>query len=76
MWVLLLRSYSHQWSASMQSQRWDDASDFGLIENDENNRVTPEWGCNPFLSDSIDFNESCITSVVVALRLTLDIKGS
>ena len=23
-------------SASMQSQRWDDASDFGLIENDEN----------------------------------------
>ena len=28
---------------------------------------TPEWGCNPFLSISIDFNENRITSVIAEL---------
>ena len=43
----------------------------------ETNKVAPEWGCNPFCSDSIDFSESCIASVITALHfvltLTLDV---
>ena len=35
-----------------------------LIENDG---VTPEWGCNPFSSDSTDFNENRIISVIAEL---------
>ena len=34
----------------------------------ETDRIAPEWGCNPFWSDSIDFNESII-SVIAALIL-------
>ena len=43
------------------SHWWDDASDTVLIEN---NGVAPEWGCNPFSSNSIVFNENSITSLI------------
>ena len=36
------------------------------------NRVTPEWGCNPFWSDSILFSETSLDS---ALTLTLGVNG-
>ena len=39
----------------------DDASNSVLIEN---NGVTPEWGCNPFSSDFIVFNDNRITRVI------------
>ena len=32
----------------------------------ETNTVVPEWDCNPFWSESIVFNESCIASIVAA----------
>ena len=35
----------------------------------ETNGVAPEWGCNPFWSDSIHFNESCVASVMAAMTL-------
>ena len=35
------------------------------------NRVAPKWGFNPFLSNSIDFNETNIAGVITALTLTL-----
>ena len=44
----------------------------------ETNTVTPEWGCNPFWSDSILFNESYVASVMAALTLltlTLGVNG-
>ena len=53
-----LRTRLHRASASMLRQLSDDASDTVLIENDG---VAPDWGCNPFLSDSILFNENSIT---------------
>ena len=34
-------------------------------------RVALEWGCNPFWSDSTDFNESYVASVIAALMLML-----
>ena len=56
-----------------------DANNIVLIEN---NGVTPEWGCNPFLSYSIVFNENGIASViaellqfVTALTLILGVNG-
>ena len=48
----------------MLRQLCDDASDTALIEN---NGVTAEWGCNPFSSDFIVFNESSIASVITQL---------
>ena len=39
----------------------------------ETNRVTLEWGCNPFWSDLIDFAQSCIAGIVAAFTLTLDV---
>ena len=54
----------HQASMSLLRQLCKDASDTVLIEN---NGVTPEWGCNPFLSDSIVFNEISIPSVMAEL---------
>ena len=30
----------------------------------ENNKVTSEWGSNPFLSDTIDFTKNSIISVI------------
>ena len=38
----------------------------GVIEN---NGVSPDWGCNPFSSDSISFNENRITSVITEFSL-------
>ena len=58
---LTLRAHLHQASVSTLRQLCDDASDSVLIEN---NGVAPEWGCYPFLSDSTDFNENRITSVI------------
>ena len=43
-----------------------------LLKSMETNRVTPEWGCNPFWSDSIDSNESYVIAV---LRLMLGVNG-
>ena len=40
------RARLHQASESRLRQHCDDASDTVFIEN---NRVAPEWGCNPFL---------------------------
>ena len=53
-----------------QRQCCDDACDSNLIEN---NRVAPEWICNPFSSDSTDFNENKIASLIAALTLTLGV---
>ena len=47
-----------------QRQHCDNASDTSLIEN---NRVAPEWGCNPFLSDSTVFLKKCVTSIIAVL---------
>ena len=33
------------------------------------------WGCNPFWSDCIVFNQSIITMVIAALMLTLSANG-
>ena len=56
----------HQVSASMRSQRCDDACDIALRM-----KSLPKWVATPFSSDSvsIDFNESCITSVFATLTL-------
>ena len=51
----------NQASVSMLRQLCDDTSDTVLIEN---NGVAPEWGCKPYLSDSIIFSENSITSVI------------
>ena len=48
----------------MLQQLCNDTSDTVLIEN---NGVTSEWGDNPFLSDSIVFNENSIASVIAEL---------
>ena len=45
-------------------QLCDGACDAVLIENIG---VAPEWGCNPFSSDSIVFNENSIASVIPEL---------
>ena len=55
-----------------QRQHCDDACDSVLIEN---NRVAPEWSCNPFSSNSTVFNENRITSVIAALTLMLGVNG-
>ena len=41
----------------------------------ETNTVAPEWGCNPFWSNSIVFNEICIASIIVGLTLKLGVNG-
>ena len=51
------RARLHRESASTLRQLYDDACNSVLVEN---NRVTPEWGCNQFLRDSIVFNENSI----------------
>ena len=45
----------------MLRQFCNDTSDSVLIKN---NGVAPDWGCNPFSSDSIVFNENSIASVI------------
>ena len=47
-----------------QRQGCNDACNSVLIKN---NGVTPEWDCNLFSSDSTDFNENKITSVIIEL---------
>ena len=59
-----LRPRLYQASASTLQKPCDDASDTVFIEN---NGVTPEWGYNPFSSDSIVFNENIIASVIAEL---------
>ena len=54
-----LKVYPYQTSASKLLQLCDDASDTGLTEN---NGVAPEWGCNPFSSDTIVLND--IASII------------
>ena len=54
----------HQASASMPQQLCDDASNSVLIEN---NVVAPDWGCNPFSSDTVVFNENRITRMIAEL---------
>ena len=60
----------HQASESTLPQHWDDASDSVLIAS---NGVTPEWGCNPFSSDSIVFNENRIASIITKLSPMLGV---
>ena len=62
----------HQKSASTLRQLCNDASNTVLIEN---NAGAPDWGCNPFPSDSIVFNENKITSVIEELSLMLGVNG-
>ena len=62
--IFRARACLHQVSASTLQQLSDDTSDSVLIEN---NGVTTEWGCNPFSSDSIVFNQNRIGSVIVEL---------
>ena len=52
---------------NIKSQLCNDASDSAVIEN---NRVTTEWDCNPFSSDSIVFNENSITRIIAVSSLT------
>ena len=40
-----------------------DASDTSIIENNE---VAPEWGFNPFWSNSIIFNERSVAGIIAA----------
>ena len=56
----------------MLLQLCDDAIDTALIEN---NGIASDWGCNPFWSDSIGFNENSIASFIEALTLTLGVNG-
>ena len=59
-----LRAHLHQASASTLRQFCDDTRDSVLFENNE---IAPEWGCNPFLSDSIVFNKNRIASIITEL---------
>ena len=56
-----VRARLHQWSASTLSQLCDNAKDSLLIAN---NGVTSEWGCHPFSSEAIVFNENKIASIM------------
>ena len=49
-----------------QRQLCDDTSDSVLIEI---SGIAPEWGCNFFSSNSTDFNEDRIASVIAELSL-------
>ena len=59
-----VRAHLHQASASTLRQFSDNACDSVLIEN---NGVASEWGCNLFSSNSTDFNENRIVSVIAEL---------
>ena len=56
----------------MLRQLCDDASNTVLIKN---YGVTIDWGCNPFSSDSIVFNEKSVTSIIAELTLALGVNG-
>ena len=68
----LVRAHLHQRSPSTLRQLCDDASDIVLIQN---NGVASKWVATPFWSDSIDSNESRITSVIATLLLMLSVNG-
>ena len=55
------KKHLHQASASTLRQLCDYTSDTILIEI---NGLALEYGCSPFLSDSIVFNENSITSII------------
>ena len=55
-----------------QRQCCDDTCNSVLTEN---NRVTPDWVCNSFSSDSTVFNENSFTSVIATLTLTIGVNG-
>ena len=59
--LLCTRARLHQELASTLQQLCDDTNDSIL---NENNGVAPEWGCNPFSSDFIVFNENCFAGVI------------
>ena len=63
-----LRARLHYASASMLRQCCNDTSDTVLIEN---NRVASEWGCSPFWSNCIVFNQTSITDAQCKQALTL-----
>ena len=67
--MVILRAHLHQASASMLRQLRDDACDSVLIEN---NGVTPDWGCNLFSSDSTNFNENRIASIMSCCSIDAD----
>ena len=59
-----------------QSQRCDNSvMTLVILFSLKNNGVTRKWVATPFLSDSIAFNESSITSVIAAMSLTLGVNG-
>ena len=66
------RARLHQASASTRIERCDDTGDTALIEI---NGVVTKEVATPSPSDSIDFNENCITGVTSALMPVLGIKG-
>ena len=71
----IFRARLHGASASPMWQLCNDASNSVLIQN---NRVTPDLGCNPFWRNSIVCNENRITSIIAelsALTLTVGVNG-
>ena len=60
--VLTMRMLVHSYGPF--TPIWDNDSDTVLIEN---NGVAPDWGYNPFLSNSIVFNEDGIASIIAEL---------
>ena len=63
----------HLGSVYNKRQCCDNASNTVLIEN---NRVALDWGCNPFLSASIVFNENSNCSVITVLTLAFGVNRS
>ena len=55
------RACLHQASESMLWQWCDNANDTALIEN---NGITPDWVCNPFLNHFIVFSENSMASII------------
>ena len=53
-----------------QRQRRDNSA--MILFSLKNNRAAPEWVCNPFSSDSIDFNENRIASVIARSSRDVD----
>ena len=59
-----IRACLQQASPSTLHQLCDDGSDSILIRNNE---ATLQWGCNPFSSDFIVFNENRIATIIAEL---------
>ena len=71
-WFVLFKASLGPICTKRQRQRCNNACNSVLIEN---NGFAPEWGCNLFSSDSTDFNENRIASVIAAFTLTLGVNG-